>query len=70
MTEGGSTSTAVDDLGNVFVGKVAVDRRRVTKDGRTKLKLSLFGVVVDKCTICLTQFKEGSWSCLLPCQHA
>ncbi|KLO19335.1 hypothetical protein SCHPADRAFT_71245 [Schizopora paradoxa] len=65
-----STATAVEDLGNVFLGKVALDRRRVTKDGRTKLKLSLFGVVVDKCTICLTQFKEGAWACLLPCQHA
>ncbi len=44
------------------VGLVEIQRRRVMKDGRVKLKLSLMGVSVDKCGICLTQFKV---SCLV-----
>ncbi|CAE6456662.1 unnamed protein product [Rhizoctonia solani] len=39
------------------VGLIEIQRRRVMKDGRVKLKLSLMGVGVDKCGICLTQFK-------------
>ena len=52
-------------------GRVEVQRRRVTKDGRVKLKLALMGVVVDKCGICLTQFKDAEVACLgTHCQHA
>ena len=39
-------------------GTVEVVRRRVTRDGRIKLKLSLLGVAVDRCQICLAQFKD------------
>ncbi|EJC98314.1 uncharacterized protein FOMMEDRAFT_171216 [Fomitiporia mediterranea MF3/22] len=58
------------DFDDIPMGKVEVLRRRVTKDGRTKLKLALLGVVVDKCGICLVQFKESVFACLLPCRHA
>jgi hypothetical protein len=41
------------------------------KDGRVKLKLTLMGIVVDKCGICLTQFKDAEVACLgTHCQHA
>ncbi|CAL1698728.1 unnamed protein product [Somion occarium] len=54
-----------------LVGSIEVARRRVTKDGRVKLKLVLLGVAVDKCGICLSQFKENEMAGLLPgCQHA
>ncbi|KAI0312456.1 hypothetical protein OF83DRAFT_646714 [Amylostereum chailletii] len=53
------------------VGYIEVTRRRVTKDGRVKLKLSLLGVSVDRCGICLSQFKDSESASLLPkCQHA
>lgn len=52
------------------MGSVEVLRRRVTKEGKTKLKLALLGTVVDRCGICLSQFKEGATAGLLPCMHA
>ncbi len=52
-------------------GRVKLERRRVTKDGRVKLKLTLMEVVVDKCSICLSQFKEAEVACLgTRCPHA
>jgi hypothetical protein len=54
-----------------FVAKIEVQRRRVTKDGRVKLKLSLLGVSVAKCGVCLSQFKDAEWAALgATCQHA
>ena len=52
------------------VGKIEILRRRVLKDGRVKVKLSLLGVTVDKCSICLSQFKDDDWASLTGCQHA
>ncbi|KAF8680348.1 Ring finger domain [Rhizoctonia solani] len=52
------------------VGLIEIQRRRVMKDGRVKLKLSLMGVGVDKCGICLTQFKNNESAVLLPCLHS
>ncbi|KAF9235535.1 hypothetical protein BU15DRAFT_51301, partial [Melanogaster broomeanus] len=53
------------------VGRVELVRRRVTRDGRIKLKMSLFGVNVGKCTICMTQFRDGDRSILgANCNHA
>ncbi|KAF8343076.1 uncharacterized protein EI90DRAFT_2902928 [Cantharellus anzutake] len=57
-------------LDNLPVAFVEVERRRVTKDGRVKLKLSLMGVSVDRCGVCLSQFKKKDQGVLLPCQHA
>ncbi|KAG6899484.1 hypothetical protein C0993_009848, partial [Termitomyces sp. T159_Od127] len=50
----GSKHTNVPLLGNV-----RLERRRTTKDGRVKLKLALLDAAVDKCGICLTQFRNG-----------
>ena len=52
-------------------GRVKLERRRVTKDGRVKLKLTLMDTVVDKCSICLSQFKDAEVACLgTNCPHA
>ncbi|KAI0696848.1 hypothetical protein BC835DRAFT_1340966 [Cytidiella melzeri] len=52
-------------------GRVKLERRRVTKDGRVKLKLTLMDAVVDKCNICLSQFKDAEIACLATnCPHA
>lgn len=54
-----------------FVGRVEVRRRRVMKDGRVKLKLSLLGVAIDNCGVCLSQFRDSEWAALGPrCQHS
>ncbi|TFK48910.1 hypothetical protein OE88DRAFT_441369 [Heliocybe sulcata] len=68
----GPASRATDEKENMpLLGRIEVERRRITKDGRVKLKLSLIGVSVDKCGICLSQFKEAQWAALgAECQHA
>ncbi|KZT69741.1 hypothetical protein DAEQUDRAFT_726410 [Daedalea quercina L-15889] len=54
-----------------LIGRIEVERRRVTKDGRVKLKLTLLGIVVDKCGICLSQFRDEELAVLAPvCQHS
>ncbi|EJF58147.1 hypothetical protein BD309DRAFT_854974 [Dichomitus squalens] len=54
-----------------FTGKVEVTRRRVLKDGRVKLKLSLLGVSVDRCGICMSQFRRDEHAALTPaCKHS
>ena len=54
-----------------FTGKVEVTRRRVLKDGRVKLKLSLLGVAVDRCGICMSQFRCDERAALTPvCKHS
>lgn len=58
---------AVEDLP---VAPIMVERRRVTKDGRKKLKLSLMGIIVDRCSVCMSQFKPDEHGVLLPCQHS
>lgn len=60
----------VEIVGDLPVGKIEVMRRRKLQDGRVKLKLSLLGVVVDRCGVCLSQFKDAEWAALLPCLHA
>ncbi|KAE9391832.1 hypothetical protein BT96DRAFT_749825, partial [Gymnopus androsaceus JB14] len=39
-------------------GSVSVVRKRITKAGKVRIKLSLLDGAVDKCGICLTQFKD------------
>ena len=54
-----------------FTGKIEVTRRRVLKDGRVKLKLSLLGVAVDKCGVCMSQFRRDERAALTPvCKHS
>ena len=57
-------------LADLPVGKIEVVRRRKLQDGRVKLKLSLLGVMVERCYICLSQFKDTEWAVLLPCFHS
>ena len=46
-------------------------RRRVLKDGRVKLKLSLLGVSVDRCGVCMSQFRRDERAALTPeCKHS
>ncbi|KAF9459700.1 hypothetical protein BDZ94DRAFT_1002213 [Collybia nuda] len=54
-----------------LIGSIEVERRRVTKDGRTKLKLLLIDASVDKCGICHVQFKGNEMARLGSlCRHA
>ncbi|KAI0654829.1 hypothetical protein C8Q70DRAFT_1023840 [Cubamyces menziesii] len=54
-----------------YIGQVEVQRRRVLKDGRVKLKLSLLGVAVDRCGVCLSQFRREERGALTPvCRHS
>ncbi|KAJ6470589.1 hypothetical protein C8R47DRAFT_988750 [Mycena vitilis] len=55
----------------LLTGHVEVQRRRTTKDGRVKLKLALLGVAVDRCGICMTQFKKAERARMSEvCKHA
>ncbi|KAH7887134.1 hypothetical protein F5I97DRAFT_1807577, partial [Phlebopus sp. FC_14] len=52
------------------IGNVELERRRVTRDGRVKLKMSLLGVTVERCAICMSQFKHGDRGILgAKCNH-
>lgn len=56
---------------SALLGKIEIERRRVLKDGRVKLKISLLGAAVDKCGICLSQFKGCELAALVNgCRHA
>ena len=63
------TKATAEELSTLVVGKVECERRRRTKEGKIKQKLSVVGVRVDKCAICLAQFKEGAFACVFPCVH-
>lgn len=65
-----SNADNVRALEELPVAFVEIERRRVLKDGRVKLKLSLMGVAVDRCGVCLTQFKKKEQGVILPCRHA
>lgn len=55
----------------LVLGLVSLVRKRITKAGKVKIKLSLLDGTVDKCGICLRQFKEhdmGARSVI--CRHA
>ncbi|OCF39810.1 hypothetical protein I317_06362 [Kwoniella heveanensis CBS 569] len=63
----GATPAALSTL---LPGLINVDSRRTTPQGRVKLKLSLLGLRVSKCPICLSQFKGGDKAVMLPmCSH-
>ncbi|WWC65371.1 uncharacterized protein I303_107989 [Kwoniella dejecticola CBS 10117] len=58
-------------LANLLTGLIQVDSRRTTPQGKVKLKLSLLGVRVTKCGICLSQFKNNERAVMLPmCNHS
>lgn len=63
-----------DEMESLPVGKVEILRRRIVgkrEDGRDKVKLALAvaGVKVERCAVCLVQFKEGNLACVFPCLH-
>ena len=67
---GAPTRAAKEKAPVPFTGAIEVKRRRVLKDGRVKLKLSLLGVAVDRCGICLSQFRHDERAALAPaCKH-
>ncbi|KDQ07291.1 hypothetical protein BOTBODRAFT_192502 [Botryobasidium botryosum FD-172 SS1] len=66
----GSSDGHRQAMENLPVGCVEVERRRVLKDGRVKLKLSLLGIIVDRCSVCLSQFRDNQKGVLLPCKHS
>lgn len=52
-------SNANADGSNVsLTGRVEVQRRRITTDGRIKLKMNMFGTPVSQRKICISQLKE------------
>ncbi|KAL7422718.1 hypothetical protein Q5752_002010 [Cryptotrichosporon argae] len=58
-------------LASLLPGQIAVDSRRVTPAGKVKLKLSLLGMRVGSCPICLAQYREREDAVVLPnCGHA
>lgn len=69
--EGGDEGGDEAPSRSYLMGEVELVRRRVTRDGRVKLKVTLLGVAVEKCAICMTQFKEGDAGVLgATCKHA
>jgi hypothetical protein len=63
-----------DEMEALPVGRVEVLRRRIVgkrQDGRDKIKLVLAvaGVKVERCAVCLVQFKENNMACVFPCLH-
>ncbi|KAF9010126.1 hypothetical protein BDQ17DRAFT_1347587 [Cyathus striatus] len=54
-----------------LTGRIDIERHRITSDGRVKLKLGLLGVAVDRCGICLSQFRGDDLAGLgSVCKHA
>ncbi|WWC92155.1 uncharacterized protein L201_007109 [Kwoniella dendrophila CBS 6074] len=57
-------------LDTLLVGLIQIDSKRITTKGKVKLKLSLLGLRVIKCSICLSQFKQNEKAIMLPnCSH-
>lgn len=63
------TSLSASQLSSLSVGMIECDSRRITKEGKVKQKLSCVGVRVDKCPICIAQFREGQRAVILNCGH-
>ena len=67
----GASSAEIEALS---VGVVEVLRKRIVgkkENGKDKIKLALnvMGVKVERCGVCLIQFKEGNLACVFPCLH-
>ncbi len=53
-----------------MIGRVDVESRRQTANGKVKLKLTALGVRVVSCPVCLRNYKEGDLIAILPnCGH-
>lgn len=67
-----SVPSSHNSNGNMcLIGRIEFGRRRETGDGRVKVKIKLFDVAVDKCAVCLSQFRDREMAVLTSvCQHA
>ncbi|WWC72444.1 uncharacterized protein I206_106406 [Kwoniella pini CBS 10737] len=66
-----SQAASLNALSNLLTGLIQIDSRRTTPQGKIKLKLSLLGLRVSKCGICLSQFKLNERAIMLPmCNHS
>jgi hypothetical protein len=54
---------------SIHTSNVEVSSRRTTSDGRTKVKLALLGMRVERCGVCLMQFREGEVGAKTTCEH-
>lgn len=63
------TQRTTEELEGISVGRVELEHRRVTASGQVRVRLSVAGIRVDRCGICLEQFREGQHACILPCFH-
>ncbi|CBQ73555.1 conserved hypothetical protein [Sporisorium reilianum SRZ2] len=63
------TAATAEQLASLSVGLIECDSRRTTREGKIKQKLSCVGVRVDKCAVCLAQFREAQRAVVLPCGH-
>lgn len=64
-----ATQLSEDDWQRISMGVVQLDRRRVTAQGEVRVRMSVAGVRVDRCGICLQQFRPCDQACILPCMH-
>lgn len=64
-----ASSLTQEELQSIPVGRVELEHRRVSSSGKVKQKLSVVGVRVDRCGICLNQYREGQLACIFPCVH-
>ncbi len=65
-----SPAASAEALATLLPGPILVDSRRTTAQGKVKLKLSMLGVRVIKCPICLVQFKDNDKGVMMPeCGH-
>ncbi|KAN0065231.1 hypothetical protein ACQY0O_001728 [Thecaphora frezii] len=63
------TVATVDEISTLPLAKVECERRRVTREGKVKQKLSVVGLRVDRCGVCLEQFRTGNWAAVCRCGH-
>lgn len=64
-----NNTLSLTEINSLPCGRVEVERRRVTRDGKTKTKMACLGVRVDRCGICLGRFKEDQMCVVLQCLH-
>ena len=54
---------------SIRASTIEVSSKRTTSDGRTKVKLALLGMRVERCGVCLMQFREGEVGAKTMCEH-
>ncbi|GAA5877697.1 hypothetical protein JCM3774_006645 [Rhodotorula dairenensis] len=64
-----SGATPAELAETLTVARVECERRRVTKSGKVKSKLSVVGVRCVDCAICLARFKVDQFAVVLPDFH-